>query len=111
MLNPFDLIPETLDKNLRDFIISVVAIQFFAFLIFFCYITYQFIQYKLYGKRIDKLVANAEQEEKNKLNYHNEDGIRLDEIKFDNEDEETEKINKHIRTDEFDNEKKRVKHD
>ena len=46
MYNPFDLIPHTIDKNLRDIIIYLIIIQFTAFCIFMTYLIYEFISYK-----------------------------------------------------------------
>jgi hypothetical protein len=75
MYNPFDLIPHTIDKNLRDIIITLIIIQFSAFLILISYLTYEYICYKLDSGRSNKL----EKEEDNKgIKFDNEDEVKND---------------------------------
>ncbi len=89
--NPINMIPDTIDKNLRDLIISLIVIQFIAFLILMFYLIWEYIKYKKYCKDIDRRVADEEKERK-LINESTEP------IKFDNEDSEEigkfEKYNK-----------------
>ena len=79
--NPIAMIPDTIDKNIRDLIVSLIAIQFIAFLILMFHLTWEFIKYKQECKRIDKLSAEQREEEK-RINENQEP------IKFDNMEEE-----------------------
>jgi FtsZ-interacting cell division protein ZipA len=77
--NPIDMIPKTIDKNLRDLIITLVVIQFIAFLILMFHLIWEYIKYKKYCKEIDKRAAEEEKEKK-LINENTEP------IKFDNEE-------------------------
>ena len=79
--NPIAMIPDTIDKNIRDLIVSLIAIQFIAFLILMFHLTWEFIKYNQECKRIDKLSAEQREEEK-RINENQEP------IKFDNMEEE-----------------------
>lgn len=85
MYNPLDLIPKTIDKNLRDIIVYLILIQFFAFLILFLYLLYEFIHFKLYGKRIVDPIVNSEDGQKNNLNLEGCEESKVDEIKLDDQ--------------------------
>lgn len=91
MYNPLDLIPQTIDKNLRDIIITLILIQFTAFLILIGYLTYEFIWYKLYSRKdIVEGEADGEIKVEGNANAESDERIpgKLGEVKFDNEDEQ-----------------------
>lgn len=77
--NPINMIPDTIDKNLRDLIISLIVIQLTAFFILMFYLIWEYIKYKKYCKEIDKRAA--EEEKQRQLINENKEPI-----KFDNDD-------------------------
>jgi hypothetical protein len=67
MYNPFDLIPKTIDKNLRDFIIVLIVIQFTAFLLRIGYLIYDYIKYR----REKNNTTSEDSQTENKSNENN----------------------------------------
>lgn len=47
MFNIFELIPKTIDKNLRDLIIILITVQLILLVIYITYMTYEFIRIKM----------------------------------------------------------------
>lgn len=81
MYNPFDLIPHTIDKDIRGIIITLIVIQVSAFLIFFFYLIWAFIRIKLGYIKIEKVDENK-----------NDESLKKEENSSENQ-EESKKIN------------------
>jgi hypothetical protein len=80
MYNPFDLIPKTIDKNLRDFIIVLIIIQFTAFILRIGYLVYDFVKYRREKNngtnQESEIDSNSNKNEKETL-AENQDSERL----------------------------------
>jgi hypothetical protein len=65
MFNPFDLIPKSIDPNLRMFLIILVAVQVIAFILYVSFLIYDHVQTKKDPKANPYIdINNASKKEK-----------------------------------------------
>jgi hypothetical protein len=99
MYNPFDLIPHTIDKTLRDLIITLVVIQFSAFLILLGYIIYEYVKFKV----SDKSIVQNEEDKKEEINFDNDEKVEENKenagLLNENDTIEDKNISTHIKQD------------
>jgi hypothetical protein len=81
MYNPFDLIPKTIDKNLRDILIALIIIQFVSFLILLIYLIVEFIKYRK-EKKFPSDITDQTQEDKQMdvINATKDEGVKKENI-------------------------------
>lgn len=59
--NPIDLIPTTIDPNLRKVLIFLIVFQFTAFLIYMVLMVREYRRFKRDGPRKEELVEESQQ--------------------------------------------------